>query len=301
MDDAAPPRCPVCTGDTTPCGTKYSRFSGRTFRLRRCQSCGLAFVSDPRVDYDALYDEKYYRGQGADGLVDYLFEAEHQTSTIRRYEWQGILEVVSALTPIGAQTRWLDFGCGTGGLVSYLRDHGIAGAVGFEPGWGGRILGERGDLSVTTSDLDASRGTFDVVTLIEVIEHAVDPVSELERVRSLLRPGGLCFLTTGNAEPYRDRLADWRYVVPDVHVSYFEPRSLAVALDRAGFDPAFPGYQAGWDDIIRFKVLKSLHVRTANPLVGAVPWHLVARQIDRRLKVTAHPVGWARPWSSTPQ
>ena len=46
---------------------------------------------------------------------------------------------------------------------------------------------------------------------------------------------GLLFLTTRNAAPFRKRLSSWRYVVPDVHVSFFEPTTLAVALEVAGF------------------------------------------------------------------
>ncbi len=205
----------------------------------------------------------------------------------------GILKVVSALTSVGPHTRWLDYGCGTGGLIAYLRAQGISGAVGFEPGWAGRLLTQRGDLAVTSRDLDRSQRAFDVVTLIEVIEHAVVPTSELRRVRNLLRPGGPCFLTTGNAEPYRDRLPRWRYVVPDVHVSFFEPRSLAVAFGRAGFEVAWPGYRRGWEDIIGFKALKNLGVRSGGRPFDLIPWRVPSRVVDRRLRVTAHPVGWA--------
>jgi hypothetical protein len=110
----------------------------------------------------------------------------------------------------------------------------------------------------------------------------------------MLRPGGLLFLTTGNAAPYRDKLAAWRYVMPDVHVSFFEPTTLAVALHKAGFDSEFPGYGPGWQDIIRFKVLKSLGVRHDNLLSKIVPWRLASRIVDHRLKPSAHPIGWAR-------
>ena len=138
-------------------------------------------------------------------------------------------------------------------------------------------------------------GAFDVVTAIEVIEHVPDPVAELRRMAALLRPGGLLFLTTGNAAPYRDKLAEWRYVTPEIHVSFFEPRTLHVALERAGLQPADGGFGPGWTEIIRFKLLKNLKRRSVSPLERVVPWPLVARALDARLKISAHPVGWAPP------
>jgi hypothetical protein len=143
--------------------------------------------------------------------------------------------------------------------------------------------------------LESSSGSFDVVTAIEVIEHTIDPVGELVRMRELLRPGGLLLMTTGNAAPYRKDLSAWRYVVPDVHVSFFEPSSLAVALDKAGFACEFVGFRRGWADVIRFKVLKSLGVRRDNLLWKAVPWKIASRVVDLRLKPSGHPIGWARP------
>ena len=112
-------------------------------------------------------------------------------------------------------------------------------------------------------------------------------------MHSLLKPGGLCFLTTGNAEPFRGRIPKWSYALPDVHVSYFEPGSFRVALERAGFTTSFPGYRSGWNDILRFKVLKRVGRRTSGHALQLVPWGPVSRTLDRRLRVSAHPVGWA--------
>jgi len=286
--------CAICQSSTVASGDKLSSWSGQKFELRRCPSCGFAFVANPRQDYEALYDDAYYRGLGADPLVNYMDEIKHPETTIRRFEWRGISRVVDSIRKTSSATRWLDYGCGVGGLVEFVRNHGVGAAYGFDQGWSLNQLLERGVPHLRPEELERRRGTFDVVTAIEVLEHVSDPVTELSRIRALLRPGGLLFLTTGNAAPYRDRLSDWGYVVPDVHVSFFTPEALALALDKAGFDPAFPGYRPGWDDIIRFKVLKSLGVRRNTLATRAVPWRLASRVVDWRLHPSAHPVGWAR-------
>jgi SAM-dependent methyltransferase len=275
-------RCEICGGETEPAGER------RGFRLRRCPACGFAFVERPRTDYDALYGEDYYAGRGADPLVDYAFELAEPERTVRLYEWRGIRRAVAALLPVGPATRWLDYGCGTGGLVRHLRETVGCDALGYEQGWAA------GRLAVPHLDDDAfaaATGTFDVVTAIEVIEHAIEPVALLRRLRELLRPGGLLFLTTGNASG-RD-LERWRYVVPEIHVSFFEPRTLERALREAGLRPERRGRLPGHTEILRFKILKNLGVRRRSPLEAALPWPLLARLADAREGVTAHPVGWA--------
>jgi SAM-dependent methyltransferase len=266
--------------------------SGLRFHIGRCEACRFAFVADPWVDFDSIYSEEYYAGRGADPLVQYTHEVDHPDTTIRRYEWRGVLQRVGSLTSLRPETSWLDYGCGTGGLVEYLRRHGLRQTVGAEQGSRLQRLLERGVPIMRPEDFDKAQGTFDVVTAIEVIEHVVDPVSELERMRALLRPGGLLFLTTGNARPYAKRLLSWQYLRPEIHVSLFEPDSLAFALQRAGFEPAFPGYGPGWTNIIRFKVLKSLRHLFVGGWERTVPWPMLARAIDLRLALSAHPVGW---------
>jgi len=286
-------RCPLCESPVTPVGTKLGDTSGLRFQVVRCRACRFAFVADPWVDFDRIYSEEYYAGQGADPLVSYAYEDRHPDTTVRTYEWRGLVERVNSLTTLRPETTWLDYGCGTGGLVRHLHRNGLPNALGSEHGASLERLVERGIPVLPPDDFDSARGRFDVVTAIEVIEHVVDPVVELERIRALLRPGGLVFLTTGNAKPYSERLLKWTYLKPEIHISLFEPDSLAVALRRAGLAPHFPGYGPGWTSIIRYKVLKNLRHRSVGGWERAVPWPLVARALDLRLGLSAQPVGWA--------
>jgi SAM-dependent methyltransferase len=265
----------------------------RQFQLCRCNSCQFVFVSNPSVEYDFLYSEDYYNGRGADTKLNYVGEVQHPTRTVRRYEWRGVLERVSDLAPLPVRPTWLDYGCGTGGLVTYLRDRKID-AFGFEQGWCDDLLRRTGVPTIEQDDFSRYAGTFDVVSAIEVIEHTTDPVAVLRTIRPLLKPGGLLFMTTGNAQPFHDRITKWRYVTPDVHISYFEPATLAAALEAAGFAPAFPGFGPGWVDIIRFKLLMSLRRKWSSPAEAMVPWRPLARLVDSRLQLSAQPVGWAK-------
>jgi ubiquinone/menaquinone biosynthesis C-methylase UbiE len=136
-------------------------------------------------------------------------------------------------------------------------------------------------------------GACDVVTAIEVIEHIEWPVEALTRMRRLLKPGGVLFLTTGNARPQRQRILDWRYATPEMHISFFEPQTLATAMKLAGFVPEFRGFMPGFAEIIRYKILKNLGRREVAVTERLLPWSLLSRAADWFHRVTAHPIGWA--------
>ncbi len=267
-------------------------YSNRDYSLHRCESCHFAFISDPWLEFDQIYDERYYAGKGADPLVDYGFELENPERTVRQYEWRGISAVLKQLTGGISASRCLDYGCGNGGLVRYLRERTEAEALGFEEGQIADQARRLGIPILTRDELGARSGCFDVVMAIEVLEHTIDPLAELRTMRDLLRSGGLLFLTTGNAEPFADRLERWSYVIPEIHVSFFEPRTLATALRLSGFTPAslIPG--PGFDNILKFKVLKNLRIHRRGILTDLLPAR-GARLADRRVRLSEQPIGWA--------
>jgi SAM-dependent methyltransferase len=286
--------CKICdNSDLEFVGAKVGRIKPDRFEFFRCRECGYAFVANPWREYEQIYSQDYYEGRGADPLVDYVYELEHPDQTVRIYEWRGIIDVVRRCVPLTSQTRWLDFGCGNGGLVRHLRQTLGCSIFGYEHGWIRDVAAERGIPFLSDEAFQQAAGTFDVVTAIEVIEHVPDPVAELKRIRSLLRPGGLLFLTTGNAEPHRQRLLDWPYTVPEIHVSFFEPGALAEALKRAGFRPEFRQMPDTFEGIIRFKILKNLGIRNTAAWEKMLPWRLLTRWADKKFGVTAHPIAWA--------
>ena len=132
-----------------------------------------------------------------------------------------------------------------------------------------------------------------MVTAIEVIEHTLDPLVELRTIRKLIRSGGLLFLTTGNAEPFASRLLRWPYIVPEIHVSFFEPGTLEYAFGKCAFRPESIPAHDGFDEILKFKVLKNLKVRRRNRMTDLIPAGPVAALADRKVRLSRHPIGWA--------
>ena len=227
--------CPVCSNPTSFLGSQTGRLDSREFLIRHCGLCHFSYVENHRTDFENIYNEDYYRGVGADPMVDYMYELQNTSKTIRNYEWQGIYSIYKELCPSGG--RWLDYGCGGGGLVKFAIERGID-AIGFEE----NLVLDMGAFSTTPilrkSEIEVYAGSFDFISAIEVLEHISRPVDTLLRIRKLLKPGGILFLTTGNAQPWRQNLLSWGYTkCPDVHISFYEPETLARCMRAAGFCP----------------------------------------------------------------
>lgn len=285
--------CKICQSPVEEIGYKHGREDGNKYFLLRCVNCRFSFVENPRTDYASIYSEAYYRGAGIDPLVDYMYELENPDKTVRSYEWSGILKIVQTLfsKPINSKIRWLDYGCGNGGLVRYVRTTTDCDIVGYDEGWIVEKAIQYG-ISVTCQKEQIESSKYDIVTAIEVLEHVENPVAVLEEIRNLLAPGGLFFFTTGNAQAHKADLLKWNYFNPEIHISLYEPDTMKIALEKSGVRPFFsPPPPFGWSDVIRFKVLKNIGVRQVNWLEKIIPWKWITPIIDRSMKISAHPLG----------
>jgi SAM-dependent methyltransferase len=290
MNVPPPSTCRVCGSVAEPAGKRFSSFSKRSFALAHCSSCRYSFVVHPRTDFAAIYDADYYAGRGADPHVSYT-TAVRDGGSVLEYEWRGVVKILTDLGGLRPGSRWLDYGCGLGGLLRFGRSLGYD-VSGFDQGWAAEVLTKEGLPVLTANELDSAAGSFDVVTAIEVVEHVLEPVEVFDRLAELLRPGGLLFLTTGNAKPYRGRLSRWQYVRPDIHVSFYEPETLEFCMRKAGLDPMQSGYRSGFTDLIRSKILRTVGVNRQNLVERCLPWALLSRVADRRFQVTRQPVAW---------
>ena len=283
--------CPICRAETEALGTKRGVRIRRVFHLSRCRSCTFSFVTDPCTDFAAVYDDDYYIGEGADPMVNYGFEYYHPNETIRRHDWMGIEEFVSALHP--DRGSWLDYGCGNGALIRSVAERGCWSISGYDNGsWASKARAD-GLPVLDEAELAARRNSFDVITAIEVIEHIADPVGFLTHLRSLARPGALIFLTTLNAQVAPRDFPSWSYVRPEIHVSFFTPKALSRALEKSGFGPCYAGFAPGWEKMIRFKVMKNMGIKKVAAWQALLPWPVIARLVDAKYQVTRLPVGIA--------
>ncbi|MBI5771397.1 MAG: class I SAM-dependent methyltransferase [Verrucomicrobia bacterium] len=321
-------RCRACgSTDTTLRGRKPGWTSPREYSFHDCRTCGLLFV-EPFAGFE-IYDDAYYRGEGPDPFVDYESEYRDWRRTDRGLEFDDFARIADAhlragdgrqeagdgkteLPPVGSSVlspvsclpspaqrsalRWLDFGCGAGGFLKYLRARGTINGHPLE--LTGHDVGSYADLLARTDgfrilDLAAlprePAATYDVISMIEVIEHLPAPSEQLALVARLLKPGGLLLLTTGNLDgPVARRQGiHYGYCAPEIHVSLFSPRSLAHLYRAHGLVPHPVRYRG----VVDFKVLKTLRHRPALRALArsALTLPPVRALVDRLYGVSAMP------------
>jgi 2-polyprenyl-3-methyl-5-hydroxy-6-metoxy-1,4-benzoquinol methylase len=89
---------------------------------------------------------------------------------------------------------------------------------------------------VPLKELASRGGQYDVVTLWDVVEHFADPREELAAAFRLVRPGGRVYLSTIDVGSLVARLlgGQWPWLM-DMHLFYFDRRTLAMLLEEVGF------------------------------------------------------------------
>lgn len=224
------------------CGTPppaASAFAKDGLRFVRCSGCSMVYMN-PRPSEEALR-EWYGRGSAAnDAWVDVLLSAAEEEFQTR--DFGALLDRVCALRPDG---DLLDIGCSIGRFGKMARDRGFR-FVGLE--LGARAAEHaRGvfGLDVREVTLDAAGfppERFDVVTLIETLEHVPDPAAMLREIRRVLRPGGLLVIGVPNVTSLGVMvLGPLARTFNRNHLHYFSEHTLARLLDREGFGVAWAG------------------------------------------------------------
>jgi len=195
---------------------------GQCAAIYQCAACGFrqcSDFSDVLSFYQAMDDPGYEASRAPRAL-----QAERLLQSVRRYRPGG---------------RLLDIGAGSGILVEVATRLGYR-AEGIEPSeWMVRSAAAHG-LKIQAGILphEEITGPYDVVTLVDVIEHVSDPVELLVQAGTVLASDGIGLVITPDVTSVAARVMGkhwWHYRM--AHICYFERQTLLAALRHADLEP----------------------------------------------------------------
>lgn len=220
--------CPACNSETARARVLFSVLLFETrCNVCKCANCGLVYKdhhpSESQLSNLYSADYAHFQPPPAPGPA----EINSLRQKLRR-----CLRLMAG-NHSRAELRVLDVGCGTGDSVKIVQGLGYR-AEGIDPYLPAR-LENRFLKRARLPDLDKEQ--FDIVLLLNVAEHVIQPRTLFASARRVLRPGGVMLVTCplGESAALRIHRERWTHLALDEHLLFWTPRSLGQLLAEVGF------------------------------------------------------------------
>ena len=234
-------RCYNCNQPTVLLFTKIGE-NQKSYQVYRCTSCGLWQI-DPipsEKELEALYQDQYFKKRTKKGYDNYLSDAvrksimntfEKNLSDLNFYKYEKSLH--------SKERSMLEVGCAAGYLVEYFQERGWL-AQGIDVANEMVEAAKNSGVNAVTGDFLTYEfeHNYDLCTMWATIEHLREPKRFLEKISSLLKPGGRLYLSTCNtgyfARKYKE---NWRFLNVPEHIWYFNNKNLSSMAKPFGLKP----------------------------------------------------------------
>jgi SAM-dependent methyltransferase len=224
-----PVDCPLCGATQS---TPWAQENG--YVAVKCNGCGLVYLNPRPDDSDISAASVIGQHRVEEGLLDVNFR--RSSKKLRAYRRLLPRVLKGADLPVGP-ISWLDVGAGYGEIMEALYVILPDGSriVGLELNKGKAAAAQERGLDVRPDDIDTVAATFDAVSLINVFSHIPNFRHFLAKIRSVLKPGGILLVETGNGgdlerrESYPDEL-----YLPD-HVVFAGMKNIETFMREGGF------------------------------------------------------------------
>jgi SAM-dependent methyltransferase len=281
VDERPPPACAACgstdlrlqfpaTATHAPSRDDFRCTSdalGAHDGITRCARCKL-LAQRPTADPDALLD--FYSQ-----VVDDAYLGQEPA---RREHFGWVLDQMARFHRSG--DRLTEIGAHVGLFLAVAGERGWD-ASGIEPSaWAVAEGVARFGVSLRKGSIEklrVKRNTTDALVLLDVLEHVMDPVGDLRRLRPMLAPDGLLVVSTINSAGIHARTSARRWPwFTRAHLYYPGPVQLTLMLERAGYE------LVTWQLMPRSMQLSYIADRAGNR-PGASAMRRVSRLVDPRL------------------
>lgn len=196
-------------------------------RLVCCSDCDLVFAPQPP-------DNSFLSDAYADAAYDSVEEASCAARSYAR-------ALQAPLRSLASRSTAVDVGAGSGPLLPWLKRSGFREVIGIEP--------SRQAIAAASPEVRPwlREGMFSAAALKDTslalicsfmtLEHLRDPGQFARTAFDLLEPDGMVAVVVHNRSGFLNRVLGMKSPIIDVeHLQLFNPRSIAVLLERAGFE-----------------------------------------------------------------
>jgi len=236
-----PAKCCVCgSNDAVEIGKgeDYEYYSSSdTFSAMECTSCGLVYLNPrPSVsEFEKIYPSNYHAFDFSKKKFGFVYKVRSRLEARRS---------LSRCRNLPDNARILDVGCGDGFHLSLLREYG-------KKNWTleGIDLDRRAIKAATQSGLKVHLGSveeidlpnenYDLIFMIQTIEHVEKPDAVLRAIHKLLRKGGRLVIVTDNTDSIDFkffRRHHWGGYHFPRHWNLFNRHSLTKLAENKGFE-----------------------------------------------------------------
>jgi len=199
-----------------------------------CKSCEVQFLeSNPNLDYNKDYRKKYTPYYGKEFNSEQLFNA---MLPIQKYDVDKIKYLIKD------DSKILDIGCASGYLLYTLKNE-------TNECWGVDIRNEDVEYAKSIGlnchvgpieDTDIPKNYFDIVLLVQTLEHIENPKKLLMSIKPYLKDNGIIFISVPSANDVmltvyeNEYYGDWFYEEP--HLLYYSSKSLKLLCEECGYE-----------------------------------------------------------------
>jgi len=223
--------CPLCQNNNS-----HEVFKSDHRVVVECNKCKFLYASKFNEDELArLYKTYYYASKDDPRIQEWIDQNMHI--------WQQLAKELQKILP--AKCRLLDIGAGTGGFLLAIRElmpeislNAIESSIEAVKSIKKRMpFVDISEKSLESTDIKNS-SKYEIITMLQCLEHVYDPLDYLKIAHSLLDDDGYLLVTVPNRHTYKAFFQKYKEPLcfgNPTHLQFFSQSSMKAALYKSGF------------------------------------------------------------------
>ena len=232
-------KCFICNNKSDLLGNIEGYVEGTFFNIYKCLNCDFLF-SDPHYSEGKIYDLIYRNAILVPGYRRYV---KYKSESIKQKDPFKYLAkneyMYKALYDYFKKNKYknkkvLEVGCGMGYLTYALNEAGHD-CVGLDISLNAindakKHFSKYSNKYIAEDFFKIKNEKFDVICMLELIEHVSNPKEFIDYSMSLLNKNGVLYISTPQKEVNSKNFI-WGVDLPEIHLSYFSDKSIKMLCD----------------------------------------------------------------------